>query len=135
MWNSKPTRSASRNRARVSGSEAGPVPRYVSLVGSGDDPSLSQPHLNGKLRLGSTPSAEVMRPSPLLSRRFLRHSRLPLVKVKSYPSGLATGTNHSSVVLSSRVIAGVWPYRSSTCCISRRTISGVIHSRACCAAV
>lgn len=41
------------------------------------------PHLVAKLRLRSTPSPGVISPSPLLSRRFLRHSRWPSVKVKS----------------------------------------------------
>jgi hypothetical protein len=41
--------------------------------------------------------------------------------------------NHSSVVSTSWVISASVPYESSTWCINRRTISGVIHSRACCA--
>ena len=40
-----------------------------------DDPSSSQPQWLGKLRLGSTPSPTWIWPSPLLSRRFFRHSR------------------------------------------------------------
>ena len=75
MKNSNPTRSNSLSRARVSGSEFGPVPRKVSLAWSIEEPSLSHPHLTAKLRLGSTPSFAVISPSPSLSRRFLRHSR------------------------------------------------------------
>ncbi len=82
MTASKRMRRNSLSNARVSGSELGAVPRYVSLPVSVFDPSSSWFQYVGKLRLRSTPSTPAsITPSPLLSRRFLRQRRLPGVKV------------------------------------------------------
>ncbi len=41
----KPMRFWKASTALVSGSDMGPLPRKVSSAGSGDEPSLSWPHL------------------------------------------------------------------------------------------
>src|SRR4029450_8001710 len=97
-----------------------------------DEPSSSYPQWLGKLRLGSTPSPTCVCPSPLLSRRFFRHSR-SWSNVYWSPSGVATRTNQSSFVCRTlRLSRSLARHRLMKWFISRRLTSVEIHSRACC---
>src|SRR3954466_6381370 len=104
----------SPSRPRVSGSLSAALPGYVWLHSWGLVPLVFQ--WSPELRLRSTPTwlnaLGGLAQLPPFAFRFLRcrYGELPPCCTRSTPSGLAIGTTHTSVLLSSAVTSLLEPY-------------------------